>query len=160
MIDVSRCFDSLYTHSISWAVRSKDYIKVNKGGLNQSFDENFDKLMQNANHQETNGILIGSEVARIFAEIILQDIDQKVLNSLDSKGIFNNLDYTIRRYVDDFCIFAKSKEIADKVTDVIADELNSYKLYINTNKTKYFSILFMVSFGLVSSFLLIFFFSE
>lgn len=139
MIDVSRCFDSLYTHSISWAIRGKDYIKVNKGGSNQSFDEYFDKLMQNANHQETNGILIGSEVARIFAEIILQDIDQKVLDSLNSKGIFNNSDYTIRRYVDDFCIFAKSKEIADKVTDVVADELNSYKLYINTNKTKYFS---------------------
>ena len=84
MIDVSRCFDSLYTHSISWAIRSKDYIKVNKGGSNQSFDEDFDKLMQNANHQETNGILIGSEVARIFAEIILQDIDQKVLDSLNS----------------------------------------------------------------------------
>lgn len=138
MIDVARCFDSIYTHSISWAVKSKEYIKANIPPLksNFSFDEEFDKLMQESNYQETNGILVGSEIARIFAEIILQKIDENIIKNLANKGIYNNRDYTIRRYVDDFCIFSTNQIHLDLISDIIANELKSYKLYINTNKTK------------------------
>lgn len=139
MLDVSRCFDSIYTHSVSWAVRDKDYIKENHGRQNTSFDEAFDKLMQNSNYQETNGILIGSEIARIFAEIIFQDIDERILLELSKRGIRNNQDYTIKRYVDDFCIFSKDKASLDVIADVIASELKVYNLYINNLKTKDYS---------------------
>lgn len=141
MIDVARCFDSIYTHSITWAVRGKEYIKDNIPApkFNTSFDEEFDKLMQGSNYQETNGILVGSEVARIFAEIIFQEIDENILKELANRGIHNNKDYTIRRYVDDFCIFAVNQSHLEKIVDVIADELKSYKLYINSNKTKDYS---------------------
>lgn len=138
MIDVARCFDSIYTHSISWAVRDKEYIKANIPApkLNYSFDEEFDRLMQESNYQETNGILVGSEVARIFAEIILQKIDENIIKELACKNINNNRDYTIRRYVDDFCIFTTNQVHLDTISDVIANELKVYKLYINSNKTK------------------------
>jgi len=138
MIDVARCFDSIYTHSISWAVRGKEYVKDNISSLKDSysFDEDFDKLMQASNYQETNGILLGSEVARIFAEIIFQKIDENIVRKLTDKGIYNNTDYTIRRYVDDFCIFSSNQAQLEIISDTIANELKSYKLYINSNKTK------------------------
>ncbi len=138
MIDVARCFDSIYTHSISWSVKGKDYIKDNipSPQSNCSFDEEFDKLMQASNYQETNGILVGSEVARIFSEIILQEIDKNIIKKLADKDIYNNKDYTVRRYVDDFCIFSTNQSQLDVISDIIANELKFYKLYINTNKTK------------------------
>ena len=138
MIDVARCFDSIYTHSISWAVKDKEYIKANIPAPrdNSSFDEEFDKIMQASNYQETNGILVGSEVARIFAEVILQEIDENIIKELATKNIYNNRDYTIRRYVDDFCIFATTQDQLEAISDTVANELMAYKLYINTNKTK------------------------
>ncbi len=138
MIDVARCFDSIYTHSISWAVKGKEYIKDNISNLKDSysFDEDFDKLMQASNYQETNGILLGSEVARIFAEIIFQKIDENIIRNLKDKDIHNNTDYTIRRYVDDFCIFSSNQDQLEIISDTIANELKLYKLYINSNKTK------------------------
>src|SRR5690606_35495927 len=68
-VDVSKCFDNIYTHSISWAVKSKSNAKVNTGGYD-SFSSAFDKLMQSVNYNETNGIVIGNEVSRIFCEVI------------------------------------------------------------------------------------------
>jgi len=38
--------------------------------------------MQSANYGETNGIIIGPEFSRIFAELILQQIDKSVESDL------------------------------------------------------------------------------
>lgn len=46
--------------------------------LKESFGSKFDSLMQRMNYNETNGILIGPEVSRIFSEIILQAVDAEV----------------------------------------------------------------------------------
>ena len=40
--------------------------------------------MQNLNYGETNGIVIGPEFSRIFAELILQEIDKSVKNILEN----------------------------------------------------------------------------
>ena len=137
MIDVARCFDSIYTHSISWAIRGKEYIKENIGNKeNSSFDEHFDRIMQQSNYNETNGILTGSEVSRIFSEIIFQRIDINIIKGLEEKGLYNNKDYTVRRYVDDFCVFCVDKKNLEIITSIIVNELAIYKLYINKSKTK------------------------
>jgi len=69
-LDISKCFNHIYTHSISWAAKNKEYGKEFKGA--DTFEGQFDHLMQLSNYNETNGIIIGPEVSRIFAEIILQ----------------------------------------------------------------------------------------
>lgn len=74
-IDISSCFDSIYTHSMSWATKNKVVSKLSIG--RSSFGNDFDRLMQMSNHGETNGIPIGAEVSRVFAEIILEQIDKK-----------------------------------------------------------------------------------
>lgn len=75
----------------------------------KTFGGQFDILMQNLNYGETNGIIIGPEFSRIFAELILQRIDLNVMYYLrdnrDSKRLEFKTDYEIFRYVDDFFVF-------------------------------------------------------
>ncbi|MFM4168478.1 RNA-directed DNA polymerase [Klebsiella pneumoniae subsp. ozaenae] len=63
-LDIAKCFSHIYTHSVSWAVKSKEFSKVNR--TYNSFEGCLDKLFQDANYGETNGIIIGPEFSRIF----------------------------------------------------------------------------------------------
>jgi len=133
-IDISKCFDSIYSHSVTWATKGKFRTKTSKA--KDTFGSIFDRLMQRANYNETNGIVIGNEVSRIFAETILQDVDCKVKLALTVKGLQESEDYDVRRYVDDYFIFASSPKTCQVVLDIIEDALRAYKLFINTQKTK------------------------
>lgn len=135
-LDVSKCFDSIYTHSLSWAVKDKDFTKANIDAKN-TFPQNFDDTMQYANHRETNGIVIGPEVSRIFAEIILQKIDRFVIQKLESSDIryIYNSDYCFKRYVDDVFIFAKDLRIAEAVYQCFSENLNKFNLHANITKS-------------------------
>lgn len=135
-LDVSKCFYHIYTHSVSWAVKSKDFAKAYSNA--HSFEGRFDRLMQQANYNETNGIVVGPELSRIFAEIILQSVDSSVLKRLKEKSIFEGRDYTIRRYVDDIAIFCNSREHLDLIQKTVSDELSKIKLYLNDEKTETF----------------------
>ena len=142
--DISRCFDRVYTHSFSWAIFGKKFVKDNllsftKPGDN--FVNEFDLLMQKMNYNETNGIVIGPEFSRIFAEIILQKIDMNIQSSLsDPKlGLDNRVDYSIYRYIDDYFIFYNRDIDLDKIKKVLVSKLQEYNFFINENKTQYFS---------------------
>lgn len=130
--DISKCFPSIYTHSIPWAVKEKQFVKDNLQKIkNNTFEGHFDRLMQLSNGNETNGIIIGPEFSRIFSEILLQRIDQNVSAKAKQAGIE---DFDIRRYVDDYFVFANSKESADAIMNLISKELESYNLYLNESK--------------------------
>jgi hypothetical protein len=94
--------------------------------------------MQRSNYNETNGIVVGPEFSRIFAEIILQDVDRTIQRSLLKEGLSEGLHYSIRRYVDDYSIFANSDQTIDKVDKLLRSELSKYKLYINESKVQNF----------------------
>lgn len=134
-LDISKCFPHIYTHSISWAVRSKNFAKENRTA-SETFDAKFDKIMRHSNHEETNGIIVGPETSRIFAEIILQSIDNDIQEELYKAGLTHDQDYSIRRYVDDYFIFSNSSIILDNIQKVIATHLERYKLYLNEAKTE------------------------
>lgn len=131
-VDVSKCFYNIYTHSITWAVKSKPFAKTHRDTY--SFESAFDKLMQRSNYNETNGIVVGPEISRIFAEIILQDIDDCVKADLALENIHHGRHYDVRRYVDDYFIFTGSTTHADKVEGAIRHHLERYKLYANERK--------------------------
>lgn len=135
-LDISKCFYNIYSHTISWAVKDKLLAKEFKSAY--SFEAQFDKLMQRANYNETNGIVVGPEFSRVFAEIILQRIDQKVAENLAASGLVFNRDYEIRRYVDDFFLFSNAAETLDKVENEIRSQLEFYKLYVNEKKVETF----------------------
>lgn len=131
--DISKCFNSIYTHTICWAISDISTAKNNTsvGG----FGNYFDKLMQFMNYNETNGICVGSEVSRVFAEIILSDIDNSIIRDLLNKKKKNRVNYEIRRYVDDYYIFCDNENTGRVVLEVIQSNLNKYNLFLNEKKT-------------------------
>jgi hypothetical protein len=133
-LDVSKCFDSIYTHSLSWAVKDKEFTKQNIS-VGGTFAQAFDRVMQFANHSETNGIVIGPEVSRIFAEIILQKVDVLTISLLRDSNLTRGVEYEVRRYVDDVFIFATTRETADAVYKRYADVLMDFNLYANASKS-------------------------
>ncbi|MDR2651644.1 MAG: RNA-directed DNA polymerase [Prevotellaceae bacterium] len=132
--DVSKCFYHIYTHSITWAVKDKASSKRNSRA--KSFENDFDKIMQQSNYNETNGIVVGPEISRIFAEIILQRIDIDAIEVLVDYpiGLKYGVDYEVRRYVDDYFVFANDERNLQKIKDVFQDKLSYYKLYLNQSK--------------------------
>ncbi|EOB1205094.1 TPA: antiviral reverse transcriptase Drt3b [Photobacterium damselae] len=138
-LDVSHCFDSIYTHSMAWAVLRKDFAKMNLSKTKSSFPFKFDQLMQRLNYNETNGILIGPELSRIFAEIILQSIDNDVIYDLKRDSCLLGRDYQVYRYVDDFFIFYNDEGVFEKIRNSIQINLKKYKLSLNPHKEEKYS---------------------
>lgn len=136
-LDIARCFDSVYTHSITWAVKNKSFSK-NHRSVTNAFGSIFDRLMQSTNYNETAGIVIGPEISRIFAEIILQEIDDHILTILQSRGLSFEKQYSICRYVDDIFIFTNSDADLKIIQNVISDALKTYKFNLNSSKAQYY----------------------
>lgn len=133
-LDISRCFDSIYTHSISWAILGLEQTKEEIRKSKDTFSGHFDKLMQEINYNETNGIIIGPEISRIFAEIILQSIDNNIKKDLEKLGLFENNNYRICRYIDDYFIFYNGDQNRDIIIHLIQDNIRKYKLNLNSSK--------------------------
>ncbi|UYO75023.1 RNA-directed DNA polymerase [Halomonas qinghailakensis] len=138
-LDISKCFDSIYTHSIAWAVLGKGAVKneLARNGnktLLGCFADEFDSLMQKQNYNETNGILIGPELSRIFSELILQKVDCNLESELRKLSIYSDVHYSIFRYVDDYFVFFNDEIIYKNIVDTLLDCLSVYKLGLNTAK--------------------------
>ena len=144
-LDVSKCFDSIYTHSLAWATKEKQFVK-SKLKCN-TFGNSFDEIIRGANYNETNGIVIGPESSRIFAEIIFQDIDSQVEGKLSDAPYNWRLGehYSIKRYVDDVFIFAKNLDVANKIYEIYADTLARYNLHTNSSKSAIYKRPFFTS---------------
>jgi len=139
-IDVSKCFDSIYTHSLPWAILGKDQTKFSLDESKDTFGGQFDALMQNLNHKETNGIVIGPEFSRIFAEIILQSVDVELLKKLaKGENLTHKVDYEIFRYVDDFFVFYNKESTQLKIFETLQEVTQVKKARaINTAKIKHY----------------------
>lgn len=133
-LDVTKCFDSIYTHSIAWAARDKLYSKANVKA--RTFGNDFDTLMQKSNFNETNGIPIGPELSRIFSEVIFQEIDVLTKDKLAVHGRLEGIDYEVARYVDDIFIFARDNKVAKSVFECYTDSLAEYNLHVNSSKVE------------------------
>ncbi|MFI3243181.1 MAG: antiviral reverse transcriptase Drt3b [Akkermansia sp.] len=130
-LDIARCFKSIYTHSIAWAVKDKQHIKSNLQAKRKTFENAFDELVQKSNFNETAGIPIGAEISRIFAEIIFQDIDVKLKKKLKS---LNCASFEIRRYVDDYFVFYNEESTCEVIKATLVEYLKEYNLYLNKAK--------------------------
>ena len=131
-LDVSKCFDSIYTHSLSWAVKDKEFTKGNVQ-VSSTFAQEFDQTIRHGNHNETNGIPIGPEASRVFAEILFQEIDRRAIVKLAELKF--GVDYVFRRYVDDVFIFAINEDVARRFYEVYADVLIAFNLHANAAKS-------------------------
>jgi len=131
-LDISKCFASIYTHSVAWALYGKDQVKRHLHS--QTFAEHFDELMQRLNYNETNGIVVGPEFSRLFAEVILQAVDRDVIRTANKQGIEWTTHFEVLRYVDDYFIFSDDEVVELKVEKVIDSSLRGFNLYLNETK--------------------------
>jgi len=141
-LDITKFFPSLYTHSVSWAVRGKKRTKIQRFGkdkqkkkiADESFDVAFDDLLQQLNYQETHGIPIGPELCRIFSEVILQKIDSTVITKLKQDGFELGKQYWCYRYIDDYFVFFNDENTYVQFYKALSAELEKFKLYLNADK--------------------------
>lgn len=137
--DISKCFDSIYTHTISWVTNGRGASKQEeRSAINATFGGKFDGYLQYLNYAETSGIVIGPEFSRIFAEIILQEVDVRVAQDLDDKGLRHGRDYEVMRYVDDYFIFLADPNNGEIIETSLSHHLAHFKLHLNAQKQESF----------------------
>lgn len=136
--DISKCFESISVDNIQCLLQSETFVRIGTPSKS-SFEFEFSKLMSLSNFNRSHGILVGPEFSRIFAEVILQQIDKSVISQLKDKNLFSGKHYEIRRYVDDYFIFVNSNETLSQIETIIKHELRKIKLFLNDQKKKVFN---------------------
>lgn len=127
--DITECYSSIYTHSIAWAIYTREYCKNHRTDINLGND--IDNIMQDLSYGQTNGIPQGSVLTDFIAEMVLGYADELLSERL--KGIS---DYEILRYRDDYRIFSNEKSIVEKIMKELTEVLSILNLKLNSSKTK------------------------
>ena len=120
--DITNCYPSIYTHSVPWALVGKIESKQNAQKQEEWYNK-LDKSIRNIQRNETVGIPIGPDTSSIISEIILSQIDKKLLN------------YKYFRFTDDYKCYCSSKNDADNFISQLSKELEFYNLRLNQKKT-------------------------
>ena len=128
--DITNFYNSVYTHSIAWALHGRDIAFSDK--IFKLIGNKIDKLVQYANDGRTNGIPVGSAVSDLIAEILLAKIDQNVSLRLKNK----NIAFLGTRFKDDYRILTNTEEEAKKILGVLSEEFHKFNLLISENKTQ------------------------
>lgn len=138
--DVTNFYKSIYTHSISWALHTREKsledLSANVGDRYQLVGNKIDRLMQYANDRKSNSIPIGSSLSDLVAEIILSDIDTKVSMKLKKEKI----DFLATRFKDDYRFLCKNEEKSKQIIRILSEELDKYNLLISVDKTNLFRL--------------------
>jgi len=121
--DISNCFPSIYTHSISWALVTKSYSKAHTRP-SEWFNE-LDCFTRNTKEAETHGILIGPHASNLISEIVLICID-----SILAKN------YSYVRHIDDYTCYVETHEKAEQFLIDLSLELKFFGLLLNHKKTE------------------------
>lgn len=134
--DIANCYNSIYTHSFSWALHGKNNAKEKQNRNNMSLVGNvIDRILQDISYGQTNGIPQGSTMMDFLAEIILGYIDYQLAGKLSSPKSLLIGKYKILRYRDDYRIFTEEKSDALKIANILSELLASVNMSLNTQKT-------------------------
>ena len=129
--DITNCYGSIYTHSISWALEGKEEAKKNKQNKNTLVNQ-IDEIIRAMSYGQTNGIPQGSVLMDFIAEIILGYADLQLGKKLKENNIE---DYCILRFRDDYRIFAKNEFDLKMILKYITEVLIDLNFKLNSNKT-------------------------
>lgn len=128
--DITDCYGSIYTHTISWAIHGKAWSK-NHRKHNVGLGNIIDSSIQYLQSGQTNGIPQGSILFDFIAEIVLGyadfELSRKLANITE--------EFHIIRYRDDYRIFSNSKELSEKILRELSDVLSELNMHFNSKKT-------------------------
>lgn len=130
--DISQFYQSIYTHSIPWAVHGKKLAKQKRN--DQSLLGNkLDKLFRNSQDGQTLGIPIGPDTSLIIAELILCVVDEVLEERLKRSCSHSFKGF---RYSDDYEFVFVNIADAEKALSEIQQVLSEFELVINPQKTQ------------------------
>jgi hypothetical protein len=127
--DVTDCYGSLYTHSISWALHGLNLAKE-KRHEESLIGNKIDAHIQASRYGQTNGISQGSVLMDFVAEIVLAYVDHEITAKLGKPK-----DFRVLRYRDDYRIFTNSDERAEAILQIISDRLRTVGMKLGVVKT-------------------------
>lgn len=148
-VDIEKCFDSINPTLLprllfgDEGVRtdSNAFIRLNMAqefALLQQHLSNSESLLSNS--ANTSGIIIGPEFSRLFAEMVLQQIDlQTEIKLKERYGLIHPSDYRFFRYVDDSFIFTRDLESLNKIIDTYRETLRDNDLHLKDKKIELFT---------------------
>jgi hypothetical protein len=140
--DISNCYSSIYTHSVSWALHKKKVSKANKTG-NGLLGNLIDRALREMQHGQTNGIPQGSTLMDFIAEIVLGYADELLSEKLKGERI---IEFQILRFRDDYRVFAGNAHEAEIIVKHLSEILSSLGMQLNPTKTSLSSDLISSSF--------------
>jgi hypothetical protein len=124
--DISRFYDSIYTHSISWALHTKPTAKANR--TLALLGNKIDYWVRMGQDQQTVGVPIGPDTALVLAELIMQRCDEELLAKLPGlKG---------HRFIDDYELSFQTRTEAEDAFHILDTCLSEFELALNAKKTK------------------------
>lgn len=129
--DISDCYGSIYTHSVPWAVHTKQTAKTQRRDLSL-IGNVIDKHLQDMAYGQTNGIPQGSVLMDFIAEIVLGYADLELSDRIQQANI---QDYEIIRYRDDYRIFSNNPQTAEHITKLLTEILVELGMCLNAQKT-------------------------
>ncbi|MFC6584588.1 RNA-directed DNA polymerase [Sulfitobacter aestuariivivens] len=128
--DVTNCYPSIYTHSISWAFHDRPFIKSgNNRNKDNLIGNRLDRLIQISREGQTNGIPQASILSHVLAELIMGYCDKGINERLKDSNI------SILRYRDDYRIFGMSDADCNEALKVVSEELLIFGMRLGAAKT-------------------------
>lgn len=129
--DISRFYDTIYTHAIAWAFEGKAWCKANiHSGLNASIGGQLDNLVRKGQDNQSQGIPTGPDTSRILSEILAVGVERHFLSSSDIGA------EDVYRYVDDWFIGISSPATAEDILRKLARSMAEFTLDLNIEKTE------------------------
>jgi hypothetical protein len=125
--DLSRFYHSLYTHSIPWALHSKEVAKANRSPA-ALYGNAIDAAVRNTQDGQTLGIPVGPVTSDLISELLGVALDVELAKVRPGlKGL---------RYVDDYYLFFGTRSDAEAALADLHSVANHFAVEINPLKTK------------------------
>jgi hypothetical protein len=131
IVDISNCYSSFYTHSIAWALHTKDIAKNSRFDITLLGNE-IDRIIRCMSNGQTNGIPQGSVIMDLIAEILLKYLDVEIIKKIPDDILFK-----IVRYRDDYRIFTKNKSDSLLIVKALSETLAENGLKLNSQKISF-----------------------
>ena len=130
--DLVDCYASLYTHSIPWALHTKEEAKEQK---NTTFPigNAIDTHIRAMRHGQTNGIPQGSILMDFIAEMVLGFADSMLSARISDENI---PEYQILRYRDDYRIFVNNPQDGERILKCLTEVMIGLGLKLKPEKTE------------------------
>jgi hypothetical protein len=127
--DVSEFYNSIYTHSLPWALMGKEAAKRALAQRVPIVGSDLDQALQHSQDGQTLGIAIGPDTSLIAAEIVLSAVDR----ALRKTGVAD--DGNALRFIDDYEMFYRTRSEAEDALSQLEGQLLAFQLNLNPSKT-------------------------